>query len=79
MLATVVETDALLQTVLAAFVAGVGVTLVFSLAILGAARFADMSRDGRPVAAAAFGALTLVALAVAAAGVTIGIIVMTSK
>ncbi len=79
MLATVVETDALLQTVLAAFVAGVGVTLVFSLAILGAARFADMSRNGRPVSAAAFGALTLVALAVAAAGVTIGIIVMTSK
>ena len=79
MLATVVETDALLETVLAAFVAGVGVTLVFSLAILGAARFADMSRDGRPVAAAAFGALALVALAVAAAGVTIGIIVMTSK
>ena len=79
MLATVVETDALLETVLAAFVAGVGVTLVFSLAILGAARFADMSRDGHPVAAAAFGALALVALAVAAAGVTIGIIVMTSK
>jgi hypothetical protein len=79
MLATVVETHALLETVLAAFVAGVGVTLIFSLAIMGAARFADMSRDGRPVAAAAFGALALVALAAAAAAVTIGIIVMTSK
>jgi hypothetical protein len=79
MLATVVETDALLETVLAAFVAGVGVTLIFSLAILGAARFADLSRDGRPVAATAFGALALVALAAAAAAVTIGIIAMTSK
>jgi hypothetical protein len=79
MLATVVETDALLQTVAAAFVAGVGVTLIFSLAIMGAARFADLSRDGRPVAAVAFGALALVALAAAAAAVTIGIIVMTSK
>jgi hypothetical protein len=79
MLATVVETDALLETIAAAFVAGVGVTLVFSLAIMGAARFADLSRDGHPVAAVAFGALALVALAAAVAAVTIGIIVMTSK
>ncbi len=79
MLATIVETDALLKTVAAAFVAGVGVTLIFSLAIMGAARFADFSRDGRPVAAVAFGALALVALTAAAAAVTIGIIVMTSK
>jgi hypothetical protein len=79
MLATVVDTDALLKTVAAAFVAGVGVTLIFSLAILGAARFADLSRDDRPVAAVAFGALAVVALAAATAAVTIGIIVMTSK
>ena len=46
MLATVVDTEALLKTVAAAFVAGVGVTLIFSLAILGAARFAELSRDG---------------------------------
>ncbi|MEK6272538.1 MAG: hypothetical protein AABM42_07815 [Actinomycetota bacterium] len=79
MLATVVDTGALLKTVAAAFVAGVGVTLVFSLAILGAARFADLSRDGRRFAAASFGALAIVALAAAAAAVTIGIIVMTRK
>jgi hypothetical protein len=79
MLATVVDTQALLKTIAAALIAGAGVTLIFSLAILGAARFADMSRDGRPAAAAAFGALALVALAAAAAAITIGIIVMTSK
>lgn len=79
MLATVVDTGALLKTVAAAFVAGVGVTLVFSLAILGAARFADLNRDGRRVAAASFGTLAIVALAAAAAAVTIGIIVMTRK
>ena len=78
-LATVVDTQALLETVAAAFVAGVGVTLVFSLAILGAARFAELSRDGRPLAAASFGALAIVALAAAAAAVTVGIIVMTEK
>lgn len=79
MLATVVDTGALLQTVAAAFVAGVGVTLIFSLAILGAARFADLSRDGHRVAAAWFGALAILALAAAAAAVTIGIIVMSRK
>jgi hypothetical protein len=79
MLATIVDTQALLRTVVAAFVAGVGVTLVFSLAILGAARFAELSRDGRPAAATAFGALAVVTLATAAAAVTIGIIVMTKK
>jgi hypothetical protein len=79
MLATVVDTNALLKTVVAAFVAGVGVTLIFSLAILGAARFVDLNRDGRQAAAVAFGALTVVALAAAAALVTIGIIVMTRK
>ena len=79
MLATVVDTQALLKTVVAALVAGVGVTLVFSVAILGAARFVDLSRDGRMASAVAFGMLAIVALAAAAAAVTIGIIVMTSK
>jgi hypothetical protein len=76
-LATIVDTEALLKTIVAAFVAGVGVTLIFSLAILGASRFADRSRDGRPVAAVAFGALGLVSLLAALAAVTVGIIVMT--
>jgi hypothetical protein len=79
MLATIVDTQALLKTVVAAFVAGVGVTLIFSLAILGASRFADMSRDGRPAAAIAFGVVGLVALLAALAAVTIAIIVMTRK
>jgi hypothetical protein len=79
MLATIVDTQALLKTVVAAFIAGVGVTLIFSLAILGASRFVDRSRDGRPAAAAGFGALGLVALVAALAAVTLGIIVMTRK
>jgi hypothetical protein len=78
-LATVVDWSALLKTVVGAFVAGVGVTLVFSVAIFGAARFADLSRDGHPVGAAAYVALSIVALATVAAAVAIGIIVMTTK
>jgi len=79
MLATVVETKELLQTVLFASVAGVGVTLVFSLAIWGATRFADLSRDQRPLAAAAAGALSVLALLSCVAAAVIGIIVMTQK
>ena len=79
MLATVVDTSALWQTVVAAIVAGVGTTFVFSLAILGVARFADASRDGRAVEAALFAALAVLALLATAAAIAIGVIVMTTK
>jgi hypothetical protein len=78
-LATVVDWDAMLKTVVAAFIAGVGLTLVFSVAIFGAARFAELNRDGRRAGATLFGALTIVALTAVAAAVAIGIIVMTRK
>jgi hypothetical protein len=79
LLATVVETKELLQTVLYATVAGIGLTLVFSLAIWGATRFADLSRDERPVAAAAAAVLAAVALLACLAAVATGIVVMTQK
>jgi hypothetical protein len=79
MLATIVDTEALLKTIVASFIAGVGVTLIFSIAILGASRFADMNRDGRPAAAVAFGLLGVAALLAAGAAVVVGIIVMTRK
>ncbi len=47
LIATVVDTRALWETVVASLVAGVGVTLVFSIALLGAARFAEHRREGR--------------------------------
>ena len=43
------------ETMIASLIAGVGITVVFSIAIWGAARFADLSRSDRPVAAAARG------------------------
>ena len=79
MLATIVDTEALLKTIVAAFIAGVGVTLIFSLAILGASRFVDLSRDGRSPGAIAFGALAVVALLAALVAVAVGIIVMAQK
>jgi hypothetical protein len=77
--AVVVETKELLQTVIASLIAGVGVTVVFSIAIWGVARFADLSRNERPLAASAAAALAAGALLVTLAGVAFGIVVMTRK
>jgi hypothetical protein len=78
-LAEIVETKELVETVVYAFVAGVGVTAIFSVAIWGVARFVDLSQEERPVAAgAAAGVAGLALLAVLAAAV-IGIVVMTGK
>jgi hypothetical protein len=78
-MAVVVETKELAQTVLASLVAGVGVTVVFSIAIWGAARFVDLSRSERPLAAGAAAAVTAIALTATAIAIVLGIIVMTSK
>ena len=78
-MAVVVETKELLHTVISSLIAGVGVTVVFSIAIWGAARFVDLSRSERPVAAGAAGAVSALALAVTAAAIVLGIVVMTSK
>jgi hypothetical protein len=79
MLATIVDTEALWQTIVVAAVAGVGVTLVFSLAIFGAARFGEYTRGGHTVAATLSGALAILALIATLATIVVGIIVMTSK
>ncbi len=78
-LATVVDTKALWQTVVAAVVAGTGTTLVFSLAILGAARFSEATRNGRSAEAVVFAGLAIGALLATAAAITVGVIVMTTK
>jgi cation transporter-like permease len=78
-LAKVVETTELLQTVAASVIAGVGVTIVFSIAVYGVTRFVDLSRDERTVAAGAAIATAVLAFAVTIAAVVFGIIVMTSK
>jgi cation transporter-like permease len=77
--AVVVETKELLETVIASLIAGVGVTVVFSIAIWGVARFADLSRNERPLAAGAAAALAGLALLFTLAAVAFGIVVMSSK
>jgi hypothetical protein len=79
MIATLVEGKALLEAVVASVVAGVGVTFIFSIAIWGVARFAELSRSERPVAAGAAATVAALALALTAATLVVGIIAMTSK
>jgi uncharacterized membrane protein YidH (DUF202 family) len=79
LIATVVETKELLQTIAASLVAGVGITTAFAILIFGATRSADMVRDERPLLATAAGGLAVVALVVVIALIVLGIVVMTSK
>lgn len=78
-LAEIVETKELVQTVVFAFVAGVGVTVIFSVAIWGVARFVDLSQEGRPAAAWAAAGVGVLAFLAVVAAVVVGVIVMTSK
>jgi cation transporter-like permease len=78
-MAVVVETKQLLETVAASVIAGVGVTVVFSVAIWGIARFADLSRNERPVAASAAAALAGMAVLMTLTAVAFGIVIMARK
>lgn len=79
MIATIVHSDELLQTVAASVIAGVGVTFLFSVGIWGAGQFTELSRSERPVAATAAAIIGTVALLGVAASVITGIVVMTHK
>lgn len=71
----VVVTD-MLETVLYASLAGIGIAVVFSLALLGATKSIDYSRNERRPAAIVAGFLSGLALAICLAGVGFGLFVM---
>jgi hypothetical protein len=79
MVASVVETKELLETVVASLIAGIGVTAAFSLVIFGVTRSAEMARNERPMLATAAGGLAVLAGAVVIAAIVFGIVVMTRK
>ncbi len=78
-LATIIDGEALWQTVLASFGAGLWVTLFFSIAVFGAARVAELGREGRHTTAPVFGLVSVLAVGACVAAIVVGIIVMTSK
>jgi hypothetical protein len=75
-LAVIVEVRALFETAVAAIVGGVGVTLAFSVAIYGAARYIDLREAGRTGGAVAAAALGIAGLIVSVAAVGAGLWVM---
>ena len=77
--AKVVDWAALLDVVLASLVGGLGVTIMFSLAIYGSIRFADMQREHRALEATGYAALALLGFAVTVAAVGVGLFEMLSK
>ena len=79
MLAAIVDWNSLLEVVVVSLVGGVGLTAVFSIAVMGAVRSIDFARDGRPLEAGAFGVVSLVAVAACVAATIYGIVVMVSK
>ena len=74
-----VDTAGLLEVVWVSLLAGVGVTLTYSLVVLGIGRSAAARREGNEGAATAYALLAALAFAVFAAGVVFGVNVMLSK
>jgi hypothetical protein len=72
----VVDVGALLETVLAATVAGLGVTTTFSLAILGASGSVDARRNGQRLQSAAYAALAVLGVLATLAAIGFGLVVM---
>ena len=77
--ASLVEGKELLQTVVAATVAGLGVTFAFSVGIWGFGRSAELGLEGRRLAAWTAAAVGGLALLVVLGAIVVGIVVMTHK
>jgi len=75
-IASIVDGEALLDTAIASLIAGVGVTLIASLAIYGFATFVEARRDGRTLAATGAGALAVLASLAFAGLIAAGLAVM---
>ena len=74
-----VDGHLLWQVIWVSLLAGVGISALFSFVILGAARAGDARRAGRGGAALAYAALGLVAFALFAGGVVLGVQAMVEK
>lgn len=72
-------TAALLKMVYWSAAAGVGVALVFSIAVFGVIRSSDMRRARRPSASAGYATLGMLALVASAAIVIVGVAVVVHK
>ena len=74
-----VDSHLLLQVIWVSLVAGVGISVLFSLVILGAARAGDARRLGNGGAAVGYALLALAAFLLFAVGVVLGVQAMVTK
>jgi hypothetical protein len=74
-----IDFHALGQVIWVSLVAGIGVTVLFSLVIYGVDRAAVARREGQETEALAYGALAVAALVVFGVAVVLGVIVMLNK
>jgi len=77
-LSTIVDVDTLWQTIWSATLAGVGVSVIFALTVLGVARSADHRREGRTTVASAYGLLGIAGLAATLVAIVWGILLITT-
>ncbi len=75
----VVEVGQIFEVIWVSLIAGVGLTFTYSFVVLGSGRYAEARRAGRGGVAIAYGALALVALAVFAGMIVLGVQVMLTK
>jgi hypothetical protein len=76
---SIVDWPTLGKVIAYSLAAGVGVALCFSVAVVGATRFAEARRAQAAAPAAFYGALTALGLAATVGAVVVGIIVMAKK
>jgi hypothetical protein len=76
MIASIVDTDALLTVIWASLAAGIGVTAAFGFAILGGVRAIELGRTGRVGEAAIFAVIGMLGVAATFAAIVFGIVVL---
>jgi hypothetical protein len=74
-----IDFTALGKMLYSSLLAGIGVSVIFSVVILGTVRSADLRRANRPAAAAAYALLATVGLVLVAAVVVYGLILVAHK
>ena len=77
MIATIVDTHALLQVVWVSVLAGVGVTSAYGFALLGATRALENGRDGRTGGAMAYAVVGVLGFAIVIGAIVFGIVILT--
>jgi len=75
----IIDAHALLQLVYTALLAGVGICVVYAVAVVGIARAQECKRANRPRAALLYGVLATASLAACALAIVGGIAIMATK